>query len=207
MLISIPFINLVNLSILENYSITQFFAHENLPSILLIFTPIIVGIGILKVEKWGWWAFLLYSICLICYNIYAIHSNPVVYNYFALIETVFGVTSIIFFVQKDISAPYFKMYPRGWRGQSRKPISVNVAIVGSGNKSTTDLSVTGFYANWPLCDKNLNEEVDLAIEFEKEVLCLKGGIVRIDNKGFGIAFRYLPMTTKKKLQKFVSKFE
>lgn len=95
-------------------------------ALFLLIIPIFVGIGILFVQKWGWWLFLIYSILLIVYDIYALILSPTYFNIGVLLRSIFGIFAIIYFTRKDISAPYFKMYPRGWRGEKRKPIEMEI---------------------------------------------------------------------------------
>ena len=98
--------------------------------LILLFTPILVGIGLLAVKRWGWWLFLAYAVVLIVHNIYALARSPGYYNAGALIQTILGVAAVLYFVRRDISAPYMRMYPRGWRIQKRKPVEVEVLVDG-----------------------------------------------------------------------------
>ena len=97
---------------------------------------------------------------------------------------------IVFILRKNISAPYFKLYPRGWRGKKRNPIEVNVVLDDKEFK-TKDISSNGIYLDWKDCDKNLGDEV--VLEFKEDISLVprttKAGIVRIDETGVGLAFR------------------
>lgn len=172
-----------------------------LPFAVLMFLSFPVGIGLLLVKKWGWFLFLLYAGLLVCYDIYVIITNPDPYNFLALINAVLGCAAVLYFSRKDVSAPYMKMYPRGWRGQRRKPFEIPVKVNETQLKSR-DFSPTGFYADWPDCPHNPNESVRLIFELEGEHFHIKGGVVRVDDNGAGIAFRDLTDEQSAILEKF-----
>ena len=102
-----------------------------------------------------------------------------------------GFGLIVFFLRKDISAPYFKLYPRGWRGEKRKPVELDV-IIDDRKYKTKDVSSNGVYVDWKDCDKELGDEIIIRFKqvdnnsLPKEA---KVGIVRIDEVGVGLAFR------------------
>ena len=169
----------------------------------LLFAPIIVGIGLLSVEKWGYFVFLVYSGILILHNLVVVLQNPVLYNLGAVAQTLFGTTAILYFIRKDISAPYMKMYPRGWRLEKRKPIGIEIAIFEKKMK-TRDVSVTGFYVDWTDCPYNINDDVLVIFEIAKEKFRLEAGIVRIDDEGVGIALRDMDAETEKRLENSVN---
>ena len=98
--------------------------------LLILFGSLIVGTGLLLVKRWGWYGFLIYAGFFIFYNLYTLITNPIIYNVGAFFQTILGFTAITYFLRKDISAPYFKLYPRGWRGEIRYPIQLNVKING-----------------------------------------------------------------------------
>ena len=115
--------------------------------LILLAVPCIIGIGLLSVKKWAWWSLLFYVSALTINNTVALFKNQDVFHLSALLQTLVGISLILFFLRKDISAPYFKMYPRGWRGQKRKPVVMNVMLDGTLYK-TKDISETGLYAEW-----------------------------------------------------------
>jgi hypothetical protein len=161
--------------------------------IILLVSPLPIGLGLLFIKKWAWWAILLYFPTLILYDVSLLISSNSLFNIGVLVRTIFGFTLIFFFLRKDISAPYFKLYPRGWRGENRKPIEIEVTIDGKGYQ-TLDVSNTGIYVDWKNCEKELGDEVliifkpdsDLNSSVSKES---KAGVVRIDEFGVGLAFR------------------
>lgn len=162
-----------------------------LPALILILLPIPVGIGLLFVKKWGWWLFLMYSILLIMYNLYVILTEPEVYNIGAIVQSILGCAAVFYFVNKDISAPYMKMYPRGWRGEKRKPLELKVAIDGTA-LTTRDFSIAGFYVDWLDAPYNPYDAIKVTIPNRiTGKMKLDAGVVRVDQNGIGVAFRGL----------------
>lgn len=201
----LPFLNYDLLSrqlgvSVQNFRIILF--HSDLFALFLMLLPIPVGIGIINVKRWGWQLFLVYASLLILYNLQVFVFNFKLYNFAALFNSIIGFVAIAYFARKDISAPYFKMYPRGWRLQKRKPIEMDVTVDGKKLK-TTDVSSTGFYALWADCPYELNQAVNVHFTLENKVYDLQAGIVRVDQNGVGIAFRGLPLLVSKELSGFV----
>ena len=159
--------------------------------ITLLLLPLVLGVGLLMIRKWAWWGILLYFTSLILYDTYLLFSLNSMFNVGVLFRTIVGFGIIIFFLKKDISAPYFKLYPRGWRGEKRKPIE-RVVYIKEKEYKTFDVSPTGVYLDWKDCDRELGDELvirfiqndDGHLQTEAKV-----GIVRIDTNGVGLAFR------------------
>lgn len=201
----LPFINYFMISreliIPVTYPV-NIFKSLSIPMIMLLIFPFIVGIGLLRVKKWGWWLFFVYSILLISYDIITISRSFNYFNIGALIRTVIGSIIFVYFVRKDISAPYMKMYPRGWRLQTRKPVIMDI-IVGDKATKTRDLSVTGAYVDWPDSNIRLNEPINVSFSIDNQAINLKAGIVRIDGNGVGIAFRDVDKESEKFLERIL----
>ncbi|HNF28616.1 MAG TPA: hypothetical protein PKV80_29390, partial [Leptospiraceae bacterium] len=99
--------------------------------LILLAVPCMIGIGLLAVKKWAWWSLLFYVSALTLNNTAALFRNQDIFHLSALLQTLVGIALILFFLRKDISAPYFKMYPRGWRGQKRTPVAMDVSLDGT----------------------------------------------------------------------------
>jgi hypothetical protein len=140
----------------------------------------------------------LYSTLLISYNLFGLIQSKEIFDLAVLGRTVLGTLVVLYFCRKDISAPYFKMYPRGWRFQKRKPIELDV-VIDNKNYKTKDISGTGVYVETDL-NPELNTELKLSLKLPNEVLDLTAGVVRIDSEGIGLAFRNLNPSTKKNLE-------
>lgn len=127
---------------------------------------------------------------LILFNIYATIVNPIKFNFYSLFESTIIFLGAVYFLKKDISAPYLKMYPRGWRGEKRKPIQIQVCINGT-DRLTKDISEAGFYVDWNDVPFEINAEVAVEIETERDKRLFVAGVVRKDMNGAGFAFRGL----------------
>jgi hypothetical protein len=182
-----PMLQLIGLSIWKDISIRDILESLSYLQLVFLFFPIVPGFGLYQVKKWGWFSFLVYSVCLIAFNIFATFKNPSNYNWIALSETIFVFFMMFYFLRKDISAPYFKMYPRGWRGEEREPIRKKVNISGIWTW-TKDISDSGFYAEWDGEDLQLGSELVAFFEEDSNTK-RKVGVVRIDEAGVGFAYR------------------
>lgn len=158
--------------------------------ITFLIIPVICGIGLYFIKKWAWYLFILYSGILILFNIYAVFVNPVNFNFYSLFESTIIFLSATYFLKKDISAPYLKMYPRGWRGERRKPIQIQLRI-NSEDHLTKDISDVGFYVDWKDVPFEINQEVFVEMETETDKRIFAAGVVRKDTNGAGFAFRRL----------------
>jgi hypothetical protein len=180
-------------------ALSAVFASLNYYEIALLFAALPVGLGLLLVKKWGWWLFLLYSIALIAYNATIFILQPFAGNLGALILALFGMAAMAYIMRNDISAPYIKMYPRGWRLQKRKPLVFEIAVDGIVRR-TRDAHERGVYVDWPDCRLEPGTAVDLGFRLNANRYNLQGGIVRTDPDGVGIAFRDLDPNTQVSLR-------
>lgn len=205
----LPFVNYVNFAYHFQIPFQEFgkvFKIVDTIAIILAIVPFAVGTGILLVKRWGWFLFLFYSILVLFYNAMVLISEPSDTNILTLVQSAIGFGAMFYFLKPDISAPYMKMYGRGWRFQVRKPIETDIAV-NDLKLRTRDLSSTGFYVEWPNCPHELNQEVKVTLVIEKQTLELKAGVVRLDNVGAGIAFRSLDPATSKTIKDWLSKQE
>jgi hypothetical protein len=142
--------------------------------IVLLLLPIVIGVGLLMVKRWAWWLFLAYATTLLAYNAAILALSRQLYNVNALVQTAIFVSAVFYFLRRDISAPYLRMYPRGWRLQKRKPIVVEVIVDGI-RRTTLDVSDTGIYVDWEDCYRSPGEEVHLTFRIEgHEYKCRAG---------------------------------
>jgi len=166
---------------------------------VLLFAPILVGLGLLLVKRWGWYLFLAFSLVLIIRNIFVLLQSPGFYNVWALGLTAIGLAAVFYFVRKDVSAPYMKMYPRGWRLQKRKPVELEVIVDGIRRKGL-DAGDAGVYVEWLECYRDPGEEVQLTLRLNGEELSCRAGIVRTDESGVGIAYRGISRDFSRKVR-------
>ncbi|MCE9597785.1 MAG: DUF2127 domain-containing protein [Spirochaetia bacterium] len=205
----LPFINY--LSITNQLHVSPQFPDVTLKLLnpieqFLLFMPFLVGIGLLLVKRWGWWLFLGYSAILIVYNIYALVRSPGYYNAGALLQTALGIAAVFYFVRRDVSAPYMKMYPRGWRLQTREPIEIEVVVDGI-RRRTADVSDSGLYVIWEECYRAPGEEVHVTLSINGNEYKSRAGVVRVDDDGVGLAFRGATRVFKRNLKHDVARLE
>jgi hypothetical protein len=158
--------------------------------ICFVVLPVICGIGLYLIKKWAWYLFIVYSSVLIVFNTYASIRNPIGFNFYSLIESTIIFLGAVYFLKKDISAPYLKMYPRGWRGELRKPIQMSIRI-DSEEKLTKDISEAGFYVDWNEAPFAIGQEVKVEVDAKSGKRVFAAGVVRKDENGVGFAFRRL----------------
>ncbi|WP_167539717.1 PilZ domain-containing protein [Leptospira meyeri] len=154
--------------------------------LILLILAIPVGIGLLLVKKWGWYLFLVYASLFILFDIVALVQKPIAFNLFAFGQTILGFGAVFYLTRENISTPYLKLYPRGWRYEKRNPIQIPILLNGI-ECTTIDFSRKGFYVVW---SEFLGEPGD-TIQVDISGTTIEAGIVRIDPKGLGVAFRNL----------------
>lgn len=109
-----------------------------------------VGIGIFRVQNWGYFSFIAYAITLVSYFLYEYFTSPVIYNYVLLVGSVFMVGGLSFIIQHHVSAPYFNPRLKWWERDPRyrSNLHADFCIDGDIRKgSLLDLSLSGCYAN------------------------------------------------------------
>lgn len=155
----------------------------------LILAPVAAW-GLLRIKKWGWYAFLFFALYLIFHNGLALIHNPALPNAGALISVLLGTTIAIYLCQKDVAAPYFRMYPRGWRYQKRRPVQTALKINGK-EYQTNDLSESGFYVQMEPVEREamvVGQSCQIELNGENK----EAGVVRLDEAGVGFALRRGP---------------
>lgn len=174
--------------------------------IALLLIPLAVGLGLLLVKRWGWWLFLAYACVLILYNLYALIRTPGFYNGLALVNTVVGMVAVFYFLRRDVSAPYMRMHPRGWRLQKRRPIEFEVIVDGI-RRRTIDASLAGLYISWEDCYRSPGEEVHLTFVLDGNEYKTRAGLVRVDEEGAGVAFRATSRSFRSNLKRDLASME
>lgn len=171
----------------------------------LSLAPFLIGTGLLLVRRWAWWMLLAYSFVLLVTNVFFIASEPeAIYNWSALIQTALVCGFMLFFLRRDISAPYMKMYPRGWRYQLRSSIHIPVSIDNQ-TFQTRDISSAGLYALWTNCPHTPGDSVKVEFELEDQTFSFEGGVATIvAGHGAGIAFRNVQVKDRKRLSSALS---
>jgi hypothetical protein len=217
----LPFLNYIGIAIRFKHMLIEFSnimgELYSLEMILLVI-PVFVGVGILLVQTWGWWLFIFYAILLTLHNSITIFHDPAVYNLNSLIQTVIAFAAIYYFLKKEVSAPYLfrpkdnlvlsnilenygNMFniPNGWRRAKRRNAEIRINLSNHA-LVTKNLSSSGFYADWIDPPFQPNDAVQIDFKINDKSYDLKGGVVRVDETGIGIAFRDLTKEMKKSLE-------
>ena len=208
-----PFLNYLTFAYfrLSPYSIPLYKAHLVIPAmkpmaVLLLLMAFAVGVGLLMVKKWGWYLLWIYALALILYDAYVLLRFPLWDNYVSRLNTIPGFAAVFYFIQRDVSTPYMKMYPRGWRFHKRKPMELEVIVDGR-KFLTRDFSIGGFYVDWADCPHDPNDSVTISFEINGEPFEAAGGVVRVEYNGCGIALRGMDASTSKRLKVSIARAE
>ena len=158
--------------------------HMGAVQVGLMVAPCVAAVGLGLVKRWGWYFFLMHCLSVTAFNLYAVVVNPARFNWSALLVTIAAAAGTIYIARRDISAPYFRVYPRGWRYEKRSPVRVPVRVDGV-PLETLDTSPAGIFVAWAAAPFVTGAEV--TVDFGD------GGfpavVVRKDATGVGIAFR------------------
>ncbi|MCB1174912.1 MAG: PilZ domain-containing protein [Leptospiraceae bacterium] len=170
--------------------------------VLLWLMPFPAGVLLLRASPSGWYLAVLYAVLLISYNLVLYLRMPNAVYLFGFLQTVLVCTLVYFIVRKDISAPYMDNIPRGWRRSKRWPVRRRV-LIDDTLFLTSNLSVAGLFVPANQAQYRLNQSVKVKIDD----MLLEGGVVRIDHKGVGIAFRHVDNKARIALQQILAQAE
>lgn len=161
--------------------------------------PLPVGLGLLSVQRWGWWLFAVYAPALSVYNVIIFANSPTAYNVGAIVQTVVGLSAMAYFLRRDVYAPYWSETSRGWRRAARHALEIPVVIDGE-QFVTRDFAERGCFAKWPDCERNPGSSVRVEFTLGEHTFALAAGIARIESDGVALAFRDIDDATAKKLE-------
>jgi len=185
--------------------------------ITLLFYPV-CAVCILIVKKPGWYIFILSSLYLIYYNIYAFILSGR-YSIFLIIfyNIILFIVTCIFF-RKHIIAPYFNPKLRWWEADERYTIDIKLNININNNNinnkinaNILDLSETGcFIASEAELKPGLESEAVLS--FNKNTLKLNIRVIRKSSKkenynGYGLMFINLSGIENNAIKKIIYELE
>lgn len=178
----------------------------HVPFLLLITSPI-VGIGILRIKKWGWYSFLAYCGIVFLYNLTQLLKHPSAFEAGIFFRSALCIIGLWYFLGKEIRMPYLDIVKRGWRGRKREEIKIasNLSISGKTYSTTTaDISEIGslfeFDNSIPV---SLGDPVQIKWTLNGENQNLQGLIVRIEDNLLGVKFQSIPKNEKRILHNFL----
>jgi hypothetical protein len=182
--------------------------------IVLISFPI-VGIGVYKVRKWGWYLFICFSAVLIAYNLlvyYYLNPGYVPETIFLFILIITGITALFF--RRHVYSPYFNPRLRWWETAARFRVILETDMStshGSFHCETVDISESGCFVETREGLKE-GEPVWLRIRCRGiEINCL-GRVVRKAGprekaQGYGIMFEGMAKETRRKVRSLIYSLE
>jgi len=172
--------------------------------LFFLLTPFAIGLGLLKVKRWAWWLFLVYSVSLAAYDIYVLVGSPALYNIGATAQTVFATVTIIYLTRKDIYAPYFSATPRGFRAGKRYPLVIDATVAGASGKSR-DISSTGIYVRLTGLACKVADRVDVSFVVDGTELKCQAEVIRAEPEGVALAYRSLDSAAQRTLERWLSR--
>ncbi|MDX1959241.1 MAG: PilZ domain-containing protein [Leptospiraceae bacterium] len=207
--IAYPFLNYYNLTSYYSLPLSGFsilWSELNIVQKFLLFLPLVSGVGILLIQKFGYYSFLLNAGLLIFFNLYAIFRYPIARNWFSLIEVIIVSSICIYLLRKDISIPFLNQFSRGFRRARRKPVQIPIRIFildDSLTFTTINLSYRGFSVSWENCPLEINSETKVQFSILEKKFDQSVGVVRKEGTLVAFAFRGLSSELKKSVKKFI----
>lgn len=175
---------------------------------LIAFMALPVGFGVYKVQKWGYVAFLFFSVTLVTYFLYQYFASPVLHNYLVLLGAVALLGGVSLLLQQHITAPYFDPKLKWWERDPRYRVNLQAEFQIDGDVragSMLDLSMSGCYAT---VDTKLiagdTIYVNLALLDHKFKAMAKVIWVNDQNHAYGIMFTDIERDDKKELKSIIN---
>lgn len=165
--------------------------------VLLAAFPI-VGWGVLSVERWGWFAFMGFSLVLVVYNTVAFVVNRSYDLGLVLLfnATVAAVTFL--FLRKHLRAPYFNPRLRWWKADPRYHVDLNATIpleASTCEAEVLDISRSGLFLS-TCADIDVGQRYLVAVQVDGRSFVWPGRVMRKTapgdpRPGFGVMFEGL----------------
>lgn len=185
-LILSPLLNMVFNSLYLGVPLNRIlFRYDSLGVVILHLAPV-AGAGILTLQSWGYFVFIVYAITVIAYNILMLVRSTDWYNGMILIQSLIFLSLAAFFLGKDRSKPYLSRGKRGFRRSKRHNV-VHEVIIGGKRFRTINVSETGMLLAWTDCE--LAPGAEVYVELPNEGESFPAGIVRVGRNVVGIARR------------------
>lgn len=205
-----PVLNLVQIELITHLPLT---GPVNLWSVLgpsdwavLLAFPV-VGVGMLSVRRWGWVAFITFTVFLIAYNTYAFITNRaydlavvVLYN-----VTLAAVTFVFF--RKHLRAPYFNPRLRWWNTDPRFQVRLDAHVEvddATCHAEILDLSLSGLFLS--ICsDIEVGQVLNVRIDAYGLQFPVRGKVMRKSapndpRPGFGLMFERVESSSRYEMQ-------
>jgi len=174
-------------------------------AVLLAFP--VVGFGLLSVRRWGWAAFVAFTLFLIGYNSYAYVVNQAYDLSLVLLYNITLAAVTFVFFRKHLRAPYFNPRLRWWNTDPRYQVKLSGSLgeaESACHAEILDLSATGVFLS--VCaDIEVGQVQTVTIEAYGMAFPVKGRVMRKTapddpRPGFGLMFEGLSEDSKYELR-------
>lgn len=152
--------------------------------LFLLFFPIIAGIGLLSVTRWGWYAAMGYALLLTLYNAFLLLAQPGWLQLVFSVQTAAGSLLLYYLFSPDTMAPFFAHSVRGFRAGRRRTTEGLVTLDGE-SRTATNISSHGAYVQTESVYA-VGQAVQIILPGAEEAR--PGSVVRTDAHGIGISF-------------------
>ncbi len=187
----LPAANLVYGFIAVGGSWRQLLGSYSILALLLFLSAPFVAAGLLRVRRWGYFAFLTHAGILIGYSLALFLAEPSVARSGEIFRSAIALLLLGYFLQRDISAPYLNPGWRGFRQRPRQTIQTGIQI-GDQRATTRDLSVLGCYVSLPnnsMDQTKIGQALRIKLQLHHGLtLELNAEAVRTDPDGLGLRF-------------------
>jgi hypothetical protein len=159
----------------------------------------VVGWGMLSVRRWGWLAFMVFSVFLVGYNTAGLIVNQ---TYDVVLVMLFNVVLVLItfvFFRKHLRAPYFNPRLRWWNTDPRYQVNlvahVGIDTPGACEAEVLDLSASGAFLS-TCADIEVGQVQRFTIEAYGLAFPVQGKVMRksdpgASHPGFGVMFQAL----------------
>ncbi len=172
------------------------------PTLILRFVPPFIGVGLLLVNRFAWYAVLAYAALLTGVHAHALTTHPLLSNVHDLLGTLFGLSLMLYFLSKNVYAPFRHGRGGGWRRSRRLPVRLGVVLDGM-HLLVRDLSVKGMFVYWASHPLNPGDQVAVSLTLGNTTLHLPARVARATRRGVGLEFLSVTREQKKAIKRFL----
>jgi len=177
---------------------------------ILVLFPI-VGVGVFSVRRWGWFAFVGFSLFLIGYNTYSYLVNHTYSLGMVICYNLTLAAVTFYFFRKHLRAPYFNPRLRWWNADPRYQVSLRAQFSmndSACDAEVLDISKSGVFLS--ICaDIEVGQTHRISIDAYGRTVSCSGKVMRktsagSSNPGFGIMFEGLTQEERRELSLLIA---
>ena len=153
----------------------------------------VTALGIWRIRPWGFFTFFGFVIGVIGGDLYHIYQSPGTLRALDYLDAIVAAASVVFILQKHITAPYFNPKIRWWESAKRHKVELTstVFIVSDKQKAQIlDISETGCFVNMEQPKVNQGQVFKMSVEFEHFYFESNVRVIRhsVNPRGIGLMF-------------------